>query len=261
MIRIRTIAGVVWREMIRRKDLYVLLILLVTLLFVLLSLNIFGLGSAVRYVLDVGLLFAWVFSIVLSVSIAARQLPQEESRGTIYPLLAKPITRWELIVGKWIGSWTAAGCATLLFYAVVLLVIAMRGGAFDKICLVQSVLLHFGVLACISALSILVSTRMSYGAAASMAYVVTAASFVLSPRLPELIVYEKGFSSTVMLVLYYALPHFELFDTRLRLVHDWGPAPWPTVIAVLVYGVLWVGIFLLLAWLAYRKKRFKRGSL
>jgi hypothetical protein len=36
-----------------------------------------------------------------------------------YPLLAKPITRAELILGKWLGTWTAPVVATLLFYALI----------------------------------------------------------------------------------------------------------------------------------------------
>ncbi|MBU1694112.1 MAG: ABC transporter permease subunit, partial [Verrucomicrobia bacterium] len=108
MRRALIIARVVWLDMLRRKDLYVMAILLLTLLFVLMSLNLFGLGAVIRYILDVGLLLAWLFSLVLVVGLAARQLPREESRGTIFPLLAKPVTRGELLLGKWLGSWTAS---------------------------------------------------------------------------------------------------------------------------------------------------------
>ena len=260
MIRILSIAWTVWLEMIRRKDLYVLLILLLALLFVLMSLNVFGLGAVVRYVADVGLLFAWIFSIVLSVSMAARHLPQEEAKGTIYPLLAKPITRAELILGKWLGTWTAPAVATLLFYAVIFSMVILRGGTFDRFCLAQALLLHITVLSCVSAISLAFSTRMTYGAAASMAYVFIGAAFLITPRVPELVVQEQGFAVTAMLALYYGLPHFELFDLRQRLVHDWGPAPWRVVFQVFAYGVVWTAILLLLAWLSYRKKRFQRGS-
>jgi ABC-type transport system involved in multi-copper enzyme maturation permease subunit len=260
MIRILTIAWTVWLEMIRRKDLYVLLILLLALLFVLMSLNIFGLGAVVRYVADVGLLFAWIFSIVLSVSMAARHLPQEEAKGTIYPLLAKPITRAELIVGKWLGTWTAPAVATLLFYVMIFSTVIVRGGTFDRVCLAQAILLHITVLSCVSAIALAMSTRMTYGAAASMAYVFIAAAFAITPRVPELVVQEKGFSVNALLALYYGLPHFELFDLRQRVVHDWGPAPWGVVLQVFAYGVLWTAILLLVSWLSYRKKRFQRGS-
>ena len=260
MMRILTIAWTVWLEMIRRKDLYVLLILLLALLFVLMSLNIFGLGGVIRYVADVGLLFAWVFSIVLAVSMAARHLPQEEARGTIYPLLAKPITRAELIVGKWLGTWTAPAVATLLFYLVVFSTVILRGGTFNGLCMAQALLLHVVVLSCVSAISLAFSTRMTYGAAASMAYMMIATAFSITPRVPELMVQQNRFTANMLLALYYGLPHFELFDLRQRVVHDWGPVSWSVMAQVLAYGVVWTAILLLLSWISYRKKHFVRGS-
>ena len=93
MIRILTLAWMVWLEMIRRKDIYVLLILLAAFLVTLMALNLFGLGRAVSYLKEIGMLLAWVCSWILAVSISARQLPQEERQGTIFPLLAKPVGR------------------------------------------------------------------------------------------------------------------------------------------------------------------------
>lgn len=260
LTRIATVARIVWLEMLRRKDLYVLLILLGALLFALLSLNVFGLGSTTRYVMDVGLLFTWLFSIVLTVSMAGRQLPQEEAKRTIYPLLAKPITRAELLLGKWLGVWTAAVAATILFYLLVVAIVAARGGAFDKACMAQALILHLAALACITALGLALSTRMSYGAAASMAYVVVAACFTIVPAVPELLTQQEGFGIYVLLLLFYGMPHFELFDVRQRLVHEWGAASWPVVGQIVLYGLLWAAVLLLAAHLGYRKKQFKRGA-
>lgn len=259
MKRVATIAWTVWLETIRRKDLYVLLILLVALLLLLMGLNVFGLGTIVRYLADVGLLFTWLFSVILSVSITSRQLPQEEARGTIYPLLAKPITRWELLLGKWLGTWTASAAATLVFYVLVFAVAVLRGGTFRPECLAQAVLLHVLVLGCFSALALALSARMTYGAAASVAYVIIGAAFLIAPDVPELLVQVRGARAGLLFGLYYALPHFELFDLRQRLVHDWGAAPWSAVLGVLAYGLVWIALLLLAAWMAYRRKRFARG--
>lgn len=261
MSRTTTISSVVWIEMIRRKDVYVLLILLLALLFILMSLNVFGLGAVVGYVADIGLVFAWLFSVILCVSLTARQLPQEEAKGTIYPLLAKPITRAELVLGKWLGAWSASAACTLLFYAVILVVLRLRGGSLNVACLAQAVLLHLVALAIVGGCALLCSTRMTYGAAASVGYVVLAACFAVVPRVPELLMHERGVSSTALLGLYYALPHLELFDLRQRLVHGWGPAPWGVVGGVVSYGLLWAVIFIMLSWMAYRNKRFKRGAM
>ena len=261
MTRVRTLAAVVWMETLRRKDLYVLLILLLALLAVLTSVNVFGLGAVARYMLDVGLLFAWLFSIVLATGVAARQLPHEEARGTIYPLLAKPILRSELLVGKWVGVWTAAAAATGMFYLAVLLAAAARGGTVQAGCLAQALALHLTGLGCVTALAIAFSTRMTSSAAAAMTYVVTGAAFLLGPRVPELLAHESGFHAAGLLFAYYALPHLELFDLRQRLVHDWGPVPWGTALGIIGYGAIWIALLLLAGWLAYRGKRFRRGYL
>ena len=93
MISVLTIAGVVWLEVLRRKDVYVLFILLAAFLIALLTLDVFGLGSAVGYVKELGLLLVWLFSWILAVTVSVRQLTREEEQGTIFPLLAKPVTR------------------------------------------------------------------------------------------------------------------------------------------------------------------------
>ena len=261
MIRILAITRTVWLEMIRRKDLYVLVILLVTLLFILMSLNIFGLGGLVRYVTDLGFTLAWLFSWILGINFAARQLPQEEARGTIYPLLAKPLGRGELILGKWLGAWSATAVATAVFYFLITLIIHLRGGVILTKPLIQALLLHLAALGIVTAVSVAVSTRMTYGAAATMSYVLTIGSFVIVPQTPHMLANEQGFTHTALFIFYYALPHFELFDMRQRVVHEWGAVPWPLLAGILLYGAVWVGILLVLAWLGYRKKTFQRGTL
>ncbi|MBN1269900.1 MAG: ABC transporter permease [Kiritimatiellae bacterium] len=259
MSRVLTVAHTMWTEMMRRKDFYVLLLLLGALVFVLTSVNVFGLHSTTRYVADVGLLLAWVFSLVLTVNLVGRQLPTEEQKGTIYPLLAKPLTRGELLIGKWLGGWTAVAGASLAFYGVIVLVMKLRGAGFGPAAFWQAWLLHVMALAIVAALALLLSTRMSFGAAATTALIAVAAAFLIVPRVPSLLVHEKGASATGLLLMYYVLPHFELFDLRQRLVHGLGPAPWSVVLMVMLYGLVYAKILLLLAWYAYRHKRFRRG--
>lgn len=259
MTRILTIASVVWIETIRKKDAYVLLTLLAVLLFALLSVDVFGLGGVAGYVKQIGLLFAWAFAWILAVTVSARELPQEEKQGTIYPLLAKPLTRFELVVGKWLGAWTVVSLCTCCFYAVIVLVAYMRESPFRWDSLLQGYLLHCAALAIICAIAMALSTRMNFDAASTFAFAVTGAAFLILPRIPNLMTLEAGLRGKALYVLYYALPHFELFDLRQRLVFDDGPAPWTVILQVLVYGAIMAAAFLLLAWIGYRNKRFARG--
>jgi ABC-type transport system involved in multi-copper enzyme maturation permease subunit len=260
MSRTLVIARLVWLDVLRRKDLYVLFILLGALLFALMSVNIFGLGGVVRYITDLGFLLAWLFSWILSISVATRQLPQEEQRRTIFPLLAKPLMRWELLAGKWLGAWTVASVAVLAFYLAITLVAFARGGRLQPATWLQALGLHFALLAILSALAVALSTRESQGAAATLCYVLAVAAYGVVPRLAEFAMQASGLRLNAMLFLHYALPHFELFDMRQRLVHDWGPAPWSAWLQIMAYGALWVAILLLAAWLGYRNKHFRRGA-
>jgi len=261
MIRLWVLARMVWLDLFRRKDPYVLLMVLGALLAALLSFDIFGLGNLVRYLKDVGLLLTWLLAWVLAVQLAARQLPQEERRHTIFSLIAKPITRADLVLGKWLGAWLAAAAGTALLYAATWLVVLLRGGNFELVTLMQVLLLHLCFLAFVTALSIALTTILTQSAAMTMAYLLTGAGYFLAARLPVMATGAAPAKTNVLLVLYYALPHLELFDLRQRLVHDWGPIPAGVLLGILGYGALWTAGLLLLAWLAYRRTRFTRGEM
>ncbi|MDD5557001.1 MAG: ABC transporter permease subunit [bacterium] len=260
MRRARAVARTVWLETIRRKDIYVLAILLVALLCALLSADVFGLGATTRYVTDLGLMAAWLFSLVLAVGVGCRQLPEEERRGTVYFLLSKPVTRGELLAGKWMGAWGVVAFATAAFYLLVAGVAAARGGALDPAALAQAWLLHAAALAWVVALGIALSTRMTFGAAAASTAVLLAASFTIVPRVPE-IIGGGGADEAALLVLYYLFPHLELFDMRMRLVHEWGTVPWGVGALLVAYGAVLAVLFMALARLGYRRKRFSRGEI
>ncbi len=260
MTRIRTIAFVVWLEMLRRKDAYVLLILMGAMLSLLVSLDIFGLGGLVRYVMDIGLLMAWLLAWLLAVNVGARELPQEETRRTIYPLLAKPITRFELVVGKWLGAWSIVSAATLSFYVLLIGVVAAKGGHIDIVTFMQAFLLHCAAIAVMVGMAVFFSTRLNHDAAATLSYVVTAASLVLVPRIPAFVAKAgSALEGLGLMMVYHLVPHFEIFDMRRRLVHNFGPAEWHIFCFSLLYGTALCLLFILLAWLAYRRKRFVRG--
>jgi Cu-processing system permease protein len=260
MRRIRAIATITWLEMLRRKEAYVLLILLGGLLFVLLSMNVFGLGSVVGFVKDAGLLAAWLFGWVLAINCASRQLPQEEKRGTILPLLAKPICRMELIVGKWLGAWLAVAGAVTCFYLLTIAIVWSYGGTFELITMAQALVLHLVALGVIAAIAEALSTRLNIDAAATLTYIGTAIMFVIVPRIPVMAAHAEGWRKTGLFVLYGALPHLELFDMRRRVIHGYGPMPWCALGMILVYGGVLVSILLLLAWLGYQTKHFSRSN-
>jgi len=260
MIRILVIAQTVWREIFRRKDIYVLAILLLAFLLTLMTLNIFGFRSLAGYIKEIGLLLAWIFAWILTIGASVRQLPEEEKNGTIFSLLAKPVQRSELIIGKWLGAWGIAGLATMLFYLLLAGIVDARGGNFSLGLAMEAWILHFCFIGILSAMGIFFSTRMNGDAAATTTAVLSVSAFLLLPQVPYLAGQISGWRREGLMVIYYALPHLELFDLRQRLVHDWTPMQPAPFLMIILYGLVMMAVFILLGWLAYRNKKFSRDT-
>jgi hypothetical protein len=53
---------------------------------------------------------------------------------------------------------------------------------------------------------------------------------------------------------YYLMPHLELFDMRDLIIHNWGTVPWLVWFGALLYASVYVGVFLTLTCLCFRRK-------
>src|SRR5256886_9446737 len=116
MNNLLAVASVVIKELYRRKDFYVLFVLTAVITLLLGSLNFFNDDKIVRYLKEICLLLIWISALAIAVGMSARQIPAERENRTIFPLLAKPITRGQLIAGKFLGCWLAWGLGLIVFY-------------------------------------------------------------------------------------------------------------------------------------------------
>src|SRR3954465_2518468 len=122
------LSSVVIKELYRRKDFYVLFVLTALLTLLLGSMKFFNDQHIVGYLKEISLLLIWISALVIAVGTAARQIPAERENRTIFPFLAKPVTRAQVILGKFLGCWLACGVALLVFYAFFAVVIGSREG-------------------------------------------------------------------------------------------------------------------------------------
>ena len=116
MNTIWALAGVVIKELYRRKDFYVLFVLTAVITVAAGSAQFFHDPNIVGYVKDLCILLIWISALLITIATAARQIPAERESRTIFPLLAKPVTRGQVILGKFLGCWLASGAALAVFY-------------------------------------------------------------------------------------------------------------------------------------------------
>lgn len=241
-------------ELFRRKDVYVALLLAAAIVVPLSSISLFGVDGVVRYIREIALLLIWVFSVAVSITNAARQVPGEIQRRTILPLLAKPIRRGEFVLGKFFGAWLASGLAVLIFYLCYVLLVALRAeGAFSWAFL-QAVILHLVFVALLTAMTLFGSMILTPSANIACCALISVGMLLFGQQLPRFAADISGIGSWVAVGVHLIAPHFEFFDLRLRVVHEWGAMNPAVFLGVLAYAAVYAALLLTAAVAIFNRK-------
>src|SRR5688572_12941801 len=103
MSAILLIARNVFRESVRDKVLYNLVAFAIILMAASYLVGSITAGQDVKIIKDLGLAATSIFGLFIAIFIGIGLVSKEVERRSIYSLLAKPIQRHELVVGKYAG--------------------------------------------------------------------------------------------------------------------------------------------------------------
>ena len=255
MNEIFAVAGVVIKELYRRKDFYVLFILTVLICLVMASVNFFNDAHIVRYLKEICLLFIWICSLVIAITTTARQIPSERENRTLFPLLAKPLSRTRLLLGKFLGCWLACGLALLCFYLFFGVLAASREHHWPLLNYLQAALLHWVMLAVVIAFTLLGSLVFAAPSSnTTISFVFVAFILLLGRHLNKVALQLPEPRRSILYGLYYCIPHLELFDVRDLIIHNWPPIAWPVCGVAALYALAYASALLIGACLVFHRK-------
>jgi ABC-type transport system involved in multi-copper enzyme maturation permease subunit len=256
MKNIFAVAGVVIKELYRRKDFYVLFILTVLVCLIMGSVNIFNDKQIVRYLKELCLLLIWISSLVIAITTTARQIPAEREQRTLLPLLAKPLTRTQLIFGKFLGCWLACGLVLICFYVFFGALAASREHTWPLLNYFQAAFLHWIVLGVVVALSLLGSLVFAAPSSNStICFVIVATILCIGRYLDAIALAQTEPFRSIIYAFYFAIPHLEVpFEMRNLIVHDWPLISWNFIGLDILYLLAYTTIFLVAACLVFRRK-------
>ena len=159
-MRILVIAGNTFRENIRDRILYNLILFALIMIFSSIVLGQLTLGHEDKVIVDLGLTSISVFGTLIAIFIGISLVYKELEKRTVYALLAKPIRRGEFILGKYVGLLFTLLVNTVIMAAGLMLTLLWHGGlgihAYFR--LLPAVYLVFLSLALTTALALLFST-------------------------------------------------------------------------------------------------------
>ena len=262
------IAANVFKESVRDKVLYAIVLFAIVIIGASLLLGQLTAGQEVKIVKDLGLAAISLFGHFIAIFIGIGLVSKEVEKRSIYALLAKPMSRAELVLGKYVGLVSTLTVNVVVMTLALIVVLAIyaatvepqiRAGweapAVDP-ALATAAFLILAELAIVTAIAICFSTFTSPVLAAAFTVgLVIAGHFSADLKNFESVV-DSRLAAWLTRALYYVLPNLAPFDVKAQVVHAQPVAPM-YVLLTTGYGALYVSALLLLAVLFFSRRDFK----
>jgi len=122
--QVLAIAFNTYRENVRARLLHGLFAVAMATAGYALVVGAYAFRDTLRVVSDIGAASVSLYAVVVAVVLGATSLHRELEHKTIFPILARPMTRASYLVGKFLGSWLTLGVFVLANTGVLFLAVA-----------------------------------------------------------------------------------------------------------------------------------------
>ncbi|MFM1918676.1 MAG: hypothetical protein RLZZ303_310 [Candidatus Hydrogenedentota bacterium] len=255
MEKIWGIAQTTITESFRRKDPYVVLIIAALIVFGAGLFSRFGTEGVGKFVKDVGFTVTGGMAVLICVITAARQLPTEIQNRTLYPLLAKPVSRTQVFLGKYLGVCVMASAVVLLFSIELYLLFRFLGIPVSGV-FWQALYLRVVSMWIIAGLTLTLSVFLNHAANVTISMLLALAMQTFANTIITVRTELEGLTLRVFDAIYWLLPHLEFFDLTKREVHGYALTPMWVLAFLTLYGVVYSAIFM-----SFGLRRFARMDL
>ncbi len=256
--RVAAIARNAFREAVRDRVLYNLVLFVLLLTTAAIFLGELSGGQEKKIIVDLGLSAMLLFGVFIAIFVGVGLVYKEIERRTIYAIFSKPVGRGEFLMGKYLGL-----CLTLLFNVVVMgagvslaLIYVSRGWDPLVLNIWPAIILIYIELMLVTSVALLFSSFSSPALSALLTFFV----FIIGHFSADL----KGLAGSMGSVgarwlfaaLYYLLPNLSNYSYITPAAHGQHPDAAAVSLAIL-YAAIYVGVILAAATLIFGRRNFK----
>ncbi|MDT5122512.1 MAG: hypothetical protein QOC96_1994 [Acidobacteriota bacterium] len=256
--RILTIARNAFREAVRDRVLYNLVIFVLLLIGGAIFLGELSDAQETKIIIDMGLSAMLLFGAFISIFVGVGLVYKEIERRTIYAIFAKPVGRGEFLVGKYLGL-----CLTLFVNVLVMglgvtlaLVYVKRNGDPSVLNIWPAILLIYVELMILTAVALLFSSFSSPALSALLTFFV----FIIGHFSADLKTFAASMGTTsaryLFGALFYLLPNFSNYSYITPAAHGQTPPPMMLLTSI-AYALLYITVLLAAATLIFNRRNFK----
>ena len=251
-MRIIAVARNTFREAIRDKVLYVLLFFAGAAILGSKAIGWVSIGQDVKIMKDISLAAVLIFGVLIAIFVGTNLIYKEIDKRTLYTILARPMHRYEFILGKYLGLAAVLALVTFVMTAAAALYVIALGGAIT-LTYVSAALLIYCELLLITAFAILLSSLTSpiLGALIVFSVFLFGNATNILVDLPKQL--DNSPAKPIMRAVYYVVPNLSNFNIRAEAANGVDVSS-AYVAWALLYGAIYTALLLVLASLAFERK-------
>lgn len=261
--RIWAIALNTFREAMRNRVLYVLVLFAALLMAFSIVLGELSLHEEERVIADIGLAGISLVGLVIALFLGVNLLSKELDRKTVFFVIPKPLHRHEFLLGKYLGLAVTLLLLVAVMSATLAVVLAIEGASAD-IALLRAETL----VACELLLVVAVALLFSSFSSPYLSAMFTASLWVVGRNSGELRAFAGGKLAgtplaSLLETVAAVLPDFHVFYVSGGMLGDDTPVSihggfigWGYVAEAALYGASYGGVCLVLAALLFARRDF-----
>jgi len=262
-VRIRAIAINTFKEAIRDKILYNLLFFALLMIGASLLLATLTVGEQSKIIIDIGLASINIFGVLIAVFLGIGLISKEIEKRTIYNIIAKPVPRYQFLMGKYIGLLLTIVVNTIIMGVGLYLVLisnelswghSIFNVNFDIWKAIYLILIELMV---ITAIALLFST---FSSSSTLSAIFTIAIYLIGHLTEELKLIgdnlQNFIAKKVINFFYYLLPNLDNFNVKGRVVYGLEVSG-IYLSLVTLYGIFYIAVMLFLSGIIFQRRDFK----
>jgi ABC-type transport system involved in multi-copper enzyme maturation permease subunit len=210
-------------------------------------------GEQSKIIKDIGLASIDLFGVLIAIFVGVGLISKEIEKRTIYTIIAKPVHRYQFLLGRFAGLVFTMWVNTAVMLVAFCVILVVGGTSPDSGLMKAVGLMTVAQLIVLSA-AMLFSTFTT----PTLSGIFTLALYVIGELTPDLkTLSEKlsGVSRGLLSGSYYLLPNLALFNVKGEAVHG-VPITAGYMLAAIGYGVSYAAVVLLLSCFVFQRRDF-----
>jgi ABC-type transport system involved in multi-copper enzyme maturation permease subunit len=257
MNRVTVVAWNTFREAVRDRVLYNLVFFALVMMAAAVLVGQISIGIEELVIVTLGLSAISVIGLLIAVFIGVSLVSKEMDKRTLYALLAKPVRRWEFLLGKFGGLVLTLAVNTAAMaagrFVVLRYVKPLERADLAVLVAVYFILLKLALVVALALLFSCYTTPL-------LAILYTSALYIAGLFVEEMRTFHFAIPNPALEALLrglsYLLPNFENFNVMAAAAHG-REIPAAMILQNTVYAALYSGIVLLVAAAVFSRRNLK----